>query len=118
MFSFELVFMCFVIYYIVEEVMEIKKVKLEYFNSAWNIMDCVLIVISLFNILIAVYTEFVVTAVLKVSLTFACILAIYTLYRVSSKTVPTWLFALLSASTHANCKSLDVFEKFKKFATR
>ena len=70
-FSFELVFMCFVIYYIVEEVMEIKKVKLEYFNSAWNIMDCVLIVISLFNILIAVYTEFVVTAVLKVSLTVA-----------------------------------------------
>ena len=39
-------------------------------------------------------------------------------YRVSSKTVPTWLFALLSASTHANCKSWDVFEKFKKFATR
>ena len=39
-------------------------------------------------------------------------------YRVSSKTVPTWLFALLSASTHANCKSWDVFEKFKKFATK
>ena len=39
-------------------------------------------------------------------------------YRVSSKTVPTWLFALLSASTHANCKSWDVFEKFRKFATR
>ena len=40
------------------------------------------------------------------------------IYRVSSKTVPTWLFALLSASTHANYKSWDVFEKFKKFATR
>ena len=26
-------------------------------------------------------------------------------YRVSSKTVPTWLFALLLASTHTNCKS-------------
>ena len=37
-------------------------------------------------------------------------------YRVSSKTVPTWFFALLSASTHANCKSSDVFEKFRKFA--
>ena len=36
------------------------------------------------------------------------------IYRVSSKTVPTWLFALLSASTHA----LGRFEKFKKFATR
>ena len=39
-------------------------------------------------------------------------------YRMSSKTVPTWLFALLSASTYANCKSWDVFEKFRKFATR
>ena len=39
------------------------------------------------------------------------------IYRVSSKTVPTWLFALLSASTHTNCKGLDIFEKFRKFAT-
>ena len=39
-------------------------------------------------------------------------------YRVSSKTVPTWLFALLLASTHAICKSWEVFEKFRKFATR
>ena len=30
-------------------------------------------------------------------------------YRVSSKTVYTWLFALLSASSHAKCKSWDVF---------
>ena len=33
----------------------------------------------------------------------------YLQYRVSSKTVLTWLFALLSASSHANCKSWDVF---------
>ena len=33
-------------------------------------------------------------------------------YRVSSKTVPTWLFALLSASTH------EKFRKFAEFATR
>ena len=39
------------------------------------------------------------------------------LYRVSSNTVPTWSFALLLASTHANCESCDIFEKFKKFAT-
>ena len=38
-------------------------------------------------------------------------------YRVSSKTVYTWLFALLWASTHANCKKWDVIEKFRKFAT-
>ena len=39
-------------------------------------------------------------------------------YRVSSKTVPTWLFALLSASTHANYKSWVIDEKFRKIATR
>ena len=43
---------------------------------------------------------------------------IFSDYRVSSKTVPTWLFALLSASTHANCKSWVIYEKFRKFATR
>ena len=40
------------------------------------------------------------------------------MYRVSSKTVSTWLFALLSASTHANFKSWDIFVKFRKFATK
>ena len=38
-------------------------------------------------------------------------------YRVSSETVYTWLLALLSASTHTNFKSWDIFEKFRKFAT-
>ena len=39
------------------------------------------------------------------------------LYRVSSKTVSTWLFALFLASSYTNWKSWDVFEKFRKFAT-
>ena len=65
-FSFEIIFVCFVIYYMVEEVMEIRKVKLDYFNSAWNIMDLIVILISLFNIIMAVYTEIVVTDLLKV----------------------------------------------------
>ena len=65
-FSFEILFCCFVLYYGVEEVMEIKKAKLEYFQSAWNVMDMVVIGISLFNIFIAVYTEFVVRDLLKV----------------------------------------------------
>lgn len=69
-FSFEIIFCCFVTYYMVEEVMEIRKVKLDYFNSAWNIMDLIVILISLFNIIIAVYTEFVVTGLLKVLLNY------------------------------------------------
>ena len=50
----------------VEEVMELRKVKLDYFNSAWNVMDLVVILISLFNIIMALYTEIVVTDLLKV----------------------------------------------------
>ena len=66
MFSFEIIFVCFVTYYMVEEIMELRKVKLDYFNSAWNVMDLVVILISLFNIVIALYTEVVVTDLLKV----------------------------------------------------
>ena len=65
-FSFEIIFVCFVTYYMVEEVMELRKVKLDYFNSAWNVMDLVVILISLFNIIMALYTEIVVTDLLKV----------------------------------------------------
>ena len=46
------------------------------------------------------------------------VLSVLGLYRVSSETVYTWLFALLSASTHANLKSWDIFLKFRKFATK
>lgn len=45
--------------------MEIRKAKLEYFTSAWNVMDCVVILISLFNIITAIYTEFIVSDLLK-----------------------------------------------------
>ena len=40
-------------------------------------------------------------------------------YRVSSKTVYTWLFALLSASSHAKCKSfLKIWEICYMIGTR
>ena len=50
----------------VEEVMELRKVKLDYFNSAWNVMDLVVILISVSNIIMALYTEIIVTDLLKV----------------------------------------------------
>ena len=65
---------------------------------------------------VSVVTAFVVMRIVEYIT--ALVQVSWTVYRVSSKTVPTWLFALLSASTHANCKSWDVFEKFRKFATR
>ena len=44
----------------------IRKVKLEYFNSGWNIMDLCVICISCFNICVSIYTELVVENLLKV----------------------------------------------------
>ncbi|PAA56728.1 hypothetical protein BOX15_Mlig009305g2 [Macrostomum lignano] len=43
----ECIFMLFICYYIVEEIIEIKRHKLAYFSSFWNWLDIVVIVIAL-----------------------------------------------------------------------
>ena len=48
------------------EFFNVRKVKLEYFNSGWNVMDLCVICVSLFNIGVAIYTEVVVGNLLKV----------------------------------------------------
>jgi len=63
--GFEIVFFLFVIYYLVEEILEIKKVQLDYFNEAWNVMDVLVILVSLFCCGITVYTDIVVKQLLK-----------------------------------------------------
>ena len=49
-----------------DELCTFRKVKLEYFNSGWNMMDLCVICVSLFNIGVAIYTEVVVGNLLKV----------------------------------------------------
>uniref|UniRef100_A0A1I8G2W2 Polycystin-2 n=1 Tax=Macrostomum lignano TaxID=282301 RepID=A0A1I8G2W2_9PLAT len=43
----EIIFMLFICYYVVEEVIEIKRHKLGYFKSFWNWLDILVIIISL-----------------------------------------------------------------------
>ncbi|BFZ03163.1 hypothetical protein BsWGS_06202 [Bradybaena similaris] len=43
----EIIFCIFIFYYTVEEILEIKKLKLSYFKSFWNILDLMVILISL-----------------------------------------------------------------------
>nr|AKN21730.1 PKD2-4 [Schmidtea mediterranea] len=43
----ELLFVVFIVYYIVEESLEIKMLKFEYFFSIWNILDILVIIFSL-----------------------------------------------------------------------
>ncbi|CAG5121215.1 unnamed protein product [Candidula unifasciata] len=42
----EIIFCLFILYYIVEEVLEIKKHKLEYFKGFWNVLDICMVIIS------------------------------------------------------------------------
>ena len=44
----EFIFCFFIVYYIIEEAIEIKMHKLKYFNSIWNILDVAVIVVSTF----------------------------------------------------------------------
>lgn len=43
----EAIFALFILYYMVEEFLEIKKHKLKYFKSFWNILDILVIVIAI-----------------------------------------------------------------------
>ncbi|XP_046350413.1 polycystin-2-like isoform X1 [Haliotis rufescens] len=51
----ECIFCLFILYYIVEEVLEIKKHKLTYFKSVWNILDILVIMISLICVAFDIY---------------------------------------------------------------
>ncbi|KAH9505263.1 TRP-like ion channel Pkd2 [Bulinus truncatus] len=65
----EVIFCIFILYYMVEEILEIKKHKLSYFKSFWNILDIVVIIISLvcvgFNIYRTMEVNDKLTALLK-----------------------------------------------------
>lgn len=44
-FGCEMVFCLFILYYIVEEILELRIYKLSYFTSIWNILDVVVILV-------------------------------------------------------------------------
>ncbi|KAM4590858.1 polycystin-2-like protein 1 isoform 2-T2 [Odontesthes bonariensis] len=51
----ELVFCVFILYYIVEEILELRIHKLSYFNSIWNILDIVVILLAIVAIIFNVF---------------------------------------------------------------
>ncbi len=61
----EFVFALLVIYYLIEEVMEIKRHKLEYFMSFWNWLDIGVIGVSTTTISFNIYTYVAVNSLLK-----------------------------------------------------
>ncbi|XP_063713184.1 polycystin-2-like isoform X2 [Symsagittifera roscoffensis] len=53
----EVLFILFIIYYIIEEVLEIQIHKINYFRGFWNILDIVIIALSMVGIVYSIYRE-------------------------------------------------------------
>ncbi|XP_031573831.1 polycystic kidney disease 2-like 1 protein isoform X2 [Actinia tenebrosa] len=54
------IFILFIIYYTIEEILEIKKHKMQYFKSFWNILDIVVIMLGYVAVLFNLYRTVVV----------------------------------------------------------
>ncbi|KAG2465855.1 polycystin-2 [Polypterus senegalus] len=61
----EIAFCLFIIYYVVEEILEIHIHRLYYFRSLWNCLDVVIVVLSIVAAIINIYRTVTVSAVLK-----------------------------------------------------
>ncbi|MBN3281828.1 PKD2 protein, partial [Polyodon spathula] len=61
----EIAFCLFILYYVVEEILEIRIHRLHYFRSLWNCLDILIIVLSLAAVVINIYRTTTVKAVLK-----------------------------------------------------
>lgn len=59
------IFILFMMYYTIEEFLEIKKHRLKYFKSFWNILDILVIFLGYVAILFNVYRTVVVGGLLK-----------------------------------------------------
>lgn len=58
-------FFLFLIYYTIEEIIEIKKHKLQYFKSFWNVLDIVVLVLGYVAVLFHLYRTVVVGSLLE-----------------------------------------------------
>lgn len=61
----EALFCVFILYYLVEEFLEIKKLKLTYLKEFWNILDLLVLAISICCIIFNVYRTMVVNSMLE-----------------------------------------------------
>ncbi|XP_071538109.1 polycystin-2-like isoform X1 [Panulirus ornatus] len=61
----EFIFVFFIIYYIIEEALEIKTLKCAYFKSIWNILDLLVIGISLMCIGFSIFCTFSISSKLE-----------------------------------------------------
>ncbi|XP_071952107.1 polycystin-2-like protein 1 isoform X1 [Antedon mediterranea] len=61
----ECIFVIFVMYYIVEEVIEIRKHRMAYFKTIWNCLDVIIIIISVLCMVFSVYRTMAVNRMIE-----------------------------------------------------
>ncbi|XP_068718371.1 polycystin-2-like protein 1 [Montipora capricornis] len=59
------IFILFIIYYTIEEILEIRKHRLKYFKSFWNVLDIIVIFLGYVAVVFNVYRTVTVSALLK-----------------------------------------------------
>ena len=60
----EIIYIIFIIYYIVEESIEIKHNGFIYFNNIWNLLDLTVIIVSCVNVVLIFYSNYEIDLVL------------------------------------------------------
>ena len=63
--AFEMVFALFILYYAVEEIIEIRVLRFDYFRSFWNIIDLFVIVVSISTLSFNIFLLFEVQTLLQ-----------------------------------------------------
>ena len=48
----EVIFLLFIVYFIIEEILEIFKLKISYFASVWNNLDIIVLIVIISNTLV------------------------------------------------------------------
>lgn len=54
----EIVYMIFIVYYIIEEGIEVRHNKLAYFSNVWNLLDIIVIAVSIVNVFMIAYSTY------------------------------------------------------------
>ena len=63
--AFEIVFAIFILYYLVEEIIEIRVLRCDYFRSFWNVIDLFVIVVSISTLSFNIFLMFRVETMLQ-----------------------------------------------------
>lgn len=63
--ALEIIFIVYLLYYSVEEIMEIAIIKLDYFKNGWNVFDILIIIMGYMTVAFYIYVHFETTSIIK-----------------------------------------------------